>query len=66
MSPENEARLEMLRSAPLNKWIALSEDESNIVAVGETYGEVSERSDLAGVSDPVIMKTPEQWVPLSV
>jgi hypothetical protein len=66
MSPENRIRLDLLRSAPLNKWIALSEDESNIVAVGETYGEVSALSDLAGISDPLILKTPEEWVPLSV
>lgn len=66
MSPENRIRLELLRTAPLNKWIALSEDKSKIVAVGETYREVSERSDLAGVSDPVILKTPQQWAPLSV
>jgi hypothetical protein len=66
VSPENKIRLELLRSAPLNKWIALSEDESSIVAVGETYGEVSERSDLAGEVDPVILKTPQEWAPLSV
>jgi hypothetical protein len=36
------------------------------VAIGETYSEVSERSDLAGVFDPVILKTPQQWAPLSV
>ena len=66
MSPENEIRLELLRSAPLNRWIALSEDESSIVAVGETYREVSELSDLAGISDPLILKTPQEWAPLSV
>lgn len=66
MSPENIVRLNLLRSAPLNKWIALSDDESKIVAVGETYGEVSTLSDSAGVSDPVILKTPQEWVPLSV
>jgi hypothetical protein len=66
MSPENKIRLDLLRSAPLNKWIALSEDESKIVAVGETYGEVSAMSDLAGIADPVILKTPQDWVPLSV
>jgi hypothetical protein len=66
MSPENKARLELLRTAPLNKWIALSEDETRIVAVGETFGEVSDRSDLAGCSDAVILKTPEQWAPISV
>jgi len=66
VSPANAIRLEVLRSAPLNRWIALSEDESHIVAIGETYSEVSERSDLAGVFDPVILKTPQQWAPLSV
>ena len=66
MSPENIVRLHLLRSAPLNKWIALSDDESQIVAVGETYSEVSALSDLAGISDPIILKTPQEWVPLSV
>jgi hypothetical protein len=66
MSPENIVRLTLLRSAPLNKWIALSDDKSKIVAVGETYGEVSTLSDLAGFSDPIILKTPQEWVPLSV
>ncbi len=66
MSPENQRRLEILRSAPLNTWIALSEDESKIVAIGNSFGEVSELSDRAGVSDPVVLKTPEQWISLSV
>ena len=58
MSPANKARLALLRSAPLNKWIALSEDETRIVAVGENFLEVSEKSDEAGETDPVILKTP--------
>lgn len=66
MSPQNQRRLELLRTAPLNSWIALSEDESRIVATGATYSEVVERSESAGVSDPLILKTPEQWAPISV
>lgn len=66
MSPEAAVRLELLRSAPLDSWIALSEDESRIVATGATYSEVAERSEQAGVSDPLILKTPEKWAPLSV
>ena len=65
MSPQDSRRLELLRSAPLNSWIALSEDEK-IVATGATYSEVVERSEKAGVSDPFIIKTPDQWSPLSV
>ena len=66
MSPQDIRRLELLRNAPLNSWVALSEDESTIVATGATYSEVVERSESAGVSDPLILKTPEQWSPLSV
>jgi hypothetical protein len=41
MSPENEIRLNLLRSAPLDSWIALSNDETRIVAVGKSFVEVS-------------------------
>ncbi len=63
MRPQDTRRLELLRSAPLNSWIALSEDETKIVATGATYSEVVERSEKAGVPDPLIIKTPEQWSP---
>jgi hypothetical protein len=66
MSPANTLRLEILRSAPLDKWIALSEDETRIVAVGDNYQQVAERSDAVGEHDPVIIKTPPVWAPLSV
>jgi hypothetical protein len=59
-------RLDLLRNAPLDCWIALSEDETRVVAVGKTYSEVAEKSDLAGVHDPVILKTPAQWSPFSL
>jgi hypothetical protein len=66
MSPENARRLELLRSAPLNKWVAISEDGSQIVAIGETFGEVSQILDRAGLADPIILKTPGEWAPLSL
>jgi hypothetical protein len=66
MSPENQIRMKLLRSAPLNAWIALSEDESRIVAVGGDYSEVSEKADLAGEPDAVFLKTPSVWGALSV
>jgi len=62
----DDPRLEALRSAPLDSWIALSEDETKIVAIGATYEEVAHKSELAGVSDPVILKTPKAWLSLSV
>jgi hypothetical protein len=66
MSPQDKIRLATLQSAPLNKWIAISEDESRIIAVGETYSEVSDLSDAAGEDDPIILKTPPAWEPISV
>ena len=61
-----DLRLEALQGAPLDKWIALSEDESRIVAVGSTYTEAVANSEKARVSDPVMFKTPKAWIPLSV
>jgi len=61
MSPQAAARLKALSSAPLDSWVALSEDESTIVAVGGTYDEVAEKSERAGVGDPLIVKTPSHW-----
>ena len=59
-------RLALLRSVPLNSWVALSADEASIVAVGGSYVEVVEKSDAAGEPDPVILKTPSIWAPMFV
>jgi hypothetical protein len=66
MSPQAKIRLETLRSAPMDSWIAISEDESRIIAVGKTYSEASEKSDAAGEPDSIILKTPTVWEPVSV
>ena len=66
VNTQEDARLELLRSAPLNSWIALSEDESKIVAVGTTYSEVVTKSEQAGIEDPLILKVPAEWRSLSL
>lgn len=66
MSPENEIRLKLLRDAPLDAWIALSQDESRVVATGADYDEAARRADEAGEADPLILKTPPVWAPFSV
>jgi hypothetical protein len=55
------SRVEALRAAPPNSWVALSEDETKVVAVGATYDEAVKNSEKAGVSDPILIKTPEHW-----
>jgi hypothetical protein len=66
MASRPDRRLEALKAAPLDTWIALSEDESKIVATGASYEEVVMNSEIAGISDPILMKTPKVWMPLHV
>lgn len=57
------SRLEALASAPLDRWIALSADETRIVAEGSTFEEVALAAERAGESDPLILRVPEDWTP---
>lgn len=59
MTPRD--RIEALKNAPPDGWAAFSEDEQRIVAYGKTYDEVVETAKTAGVSDPVVVKIPENW-----
>lgn len=56
-------RLSALRQAKPDSWIALSPDESRVVGCGNTYAEAVERAQEAGETEPVIIKTPESWLP---
>jgi hypothetical protein len=50
----------------MDAWIALSEDETRIVAIGRDYNDVAEKADATGETDVLILKTPSSWSPLSV
>ena len=63
---DDDPRFEALKSAPLDSWIALSEDETAIVAVGSSYDEAVRKSETAGVLDPVLVKTPKAWHTIAV
>ena len=54
-------RVKALRDAPLDSWVVLSEDESRIVATGKTFDDAAAKAEATGVSDPVVIKTPENW-----
>ena len=66
MSPQAAARVKALRSAPLDSWIALSDDETKVVATGKTYQEVAGELDRVRDDSAVIIKTPARWIPFSV
>jgi hypothetical protein len=58
----HEERLQVLREAVPNRWIELSEDESRVVATGGTYAEAVEQAEREGVADPLLIKTPDDWL----
>jgi hypothetical protein len=59
-----EERLQILRESPPNSWVAFSEDESRLVGRGSTYAEAVAAADEQGVSEPILLKTPDKWVPM--
>lgn len=61
-----DARTAALNSAPLDAWIALSDDETKIVARGTTYQEVAAELDRIGDESAVVVKTPPSWALLAV
>jgi hypothetical protein len=56
-----EERVRILREAKPNSWVAFSEDESKVVAYGDSYAEVLKAAENVGEKEPVIVKTPENW-----
>lgn len=61
--PVASKRLELLRSAPLNTWIAISADESRIVATGSTFMAADEAAKKTGEEGYFLTKTPNSWLP---
>jgi hypothetical protein len=63
MLPPDE-RAKILREAPPQTWIAFPADESEVVAQAKTHEEAVSIAECKGVNDPVLLMTPESWVPM--
>lgn len=59
----SESRLAALLAAPLDRWVALSADETRIVADGGSFEDVVVAAERAGEADPLILRVPEDWTP---
>ena len=57
----SQARID-LEKAPLNGWIAFSEDDERLIACGASYDEVVASAEKQGASDLVVVKVPETWI----
>jgi hypothetical protein len=61
-----DARIAALSKAPLDSWIALSDDETKLIAQGTTYQAVADKLDELGDETSIILKTPPSWLPLAL
>jgi len=53
----------ILAEAPRNRWLALNEEQTAVVAVGKTLREALEKAKENGFPDPIIMWAPPVWLP---
>lgn len=51
---------DLLAKAPRNCWLALNEDETEIVGRGETIEEALAEARNAGVEDPIVWWSPKE------
>lgn len=56
-----EERVKILREARPNSWVAFANDESRVVAYGDTYSEAVAAAERRGELEPVMLKIPEHW-----
>jgi len=58
-----EQRLQILRTAKPNSWIAVAEDAGVVVGKGDTFRAASEEASRQGCKDPLMIRIPRSWGP---
>ena len=64
-SMSTQERVKLLTEATPNTWVALSHDESRLVAQGDDYAQAVESAGEAGESDPILILIPHEWNPMA-
>jgi hypothetical protein len=54
---------EVLRNAPRNCWLALNDEQSEVVAYGDTPDAAIDAAEAKGIKDPVLFWSPTEWIP---
>ena len=57
-------RIEILSESSPDTWIALSQDESRVIARGDNYIQAVDNAEAAGEKDPVLLLVPTTWIPM--
>jgi hypothetical protein len=63
---QEQLRLQLLREAPRGKWVALSSDETRIVAVADSFGAAAKEAKRLGHFAPVVWPIPKRWLAWSL
>jgi hypothetical protein len=58
---EQNPRLDALRAATPDRWVALSADETRVVAEADSFDEAAAAAERAGETDPILVRVPEDW-----
>lgn len=59
----DEQRVQILREAKPNSWLALSSDESRVAGRGDSFEQAVEDAKEHGENDPLLIKVPDNWEP---
>ena len=63
LSAQDEVRLKIFRAAKPNTWIALNQEETEVVGQGATITEAWEQARMNGFADPIVWRVPPDWRP---
>jgi hypothetical protein len=59
----DEERVQILREAKPNSWLALSGDESRVAGRGDSFEQAVKDAKEHGENDPLLIKVPDNWEP---
>jgi len=53
----------IIDKAPRNCWLALNDDQSELVGYGDTPDAAVDAAQSHGVREPVLIWSPDRWIP---
>ena len=54
---------EIVRNAPRNCWLALNDEETEVVGHGDTVDLAIDAAHKKGIKKPILLWSPEEWIP---
>ncbi len=54
---------EFVRNAPRNCWLALNDEETEVVGHRKTVDSAIDAANKNGIKEPILLWSPEEWIP---